>query len=34
VEALNGNLCRCGTYPALVAAVQEAANDVGEANQR
>ena len=34
VEALNGNLCRCGTYPALVAAVQEAANGVGEANQR
>ena len=25
VEAMNGNLCRCGTYPRIVAAVQHAA---------
>jgi aerobic-type carbon monoxide dehydrogenase small subunit (CoxS/CutS family) len=25
VEALNGNICRCGTYPRIVAAVQRAA---------
>jgi aerobic-type carbon monoxide dehydrogenase small subunit (CoxS/CutS family) len=24
VEAMNGNLCRCGTYPRIVAAVQRA----------
>jgi aerobic-type carbon monoxide dehydrogenase small subunit (CoxS/CutS family) len=25
VEAMNGNICRCGTYPRIVAAVQRAA---------
>ncbi len=25
VRAMNGNLCRCGTYPRIVAAVQQAA---------
>jgi aerobic-type carbon monoxide dehydrogenase small subunit (CoxS/CutS family) len=25
VEAMNGNVCRCGTYPRIVAAVQHAA---------
>jgi aerobic-type carbon monoxide dehydrogenase small subunit (CoxS/CutS family) len=25
VEAMNGNICRCGTYPRVVAAVQRAA---------
>ena len=25
VEAMNGNVCRCGTYPRIVAAVQRAA---------
>ena len=26
VEAMNGNVCRCGTYPRIVAAVQRAAH--------
>jgi aerobic-type carbon monoxide dehydrogenase small subunit (CoxS/CutS family) len=26
VEAMNGNICRCGTYPRIVAAVQRAAH--------
>ena len=25
VEAMNGNICRCGTYPRIVAAIQRAA---------
>lgn len=25
-EAMDGNLCRCGTYPRILAAVQDAAN--------
>ena len=25
-EAMSGNLCRCGTYPRIRAAVQDAAN--------
>lgn len=25
VQAMNGNLCRCGTYPRIVAAIQRAA---------
>ena len=29
-EALAGNLCRCGTYPAQIKAVQEAAKKLGE----
>lgn len=28
-EALSGNLCRCGTYPKIVLAVQEAARRMG-----
>jgi aerobic-type carbon monoxide dehydrogenase small subunit (CoxS/CutS family) len=30
VEALNGNLCRCCTYPALTAAVRKAASRAAE----
>jgi aerobic-type carbon monoxide dehydrogenase small subunit (CoxS/CutS family) len=26
VEFLDGNICRCGTYPRIVAAVRRAAN--------
>jgi len=32
VEALDGHLCRCGTYPALVAAIQQAAGRLAEVN--
>jgi aerobic-type carbon monoxide dehydrogenase small subunit (CoxS/CutS family) len=30
VEAMNGNVCRCGTYPRIVAAVQHAARLTGK----
>jgi aerobic-type carbon monoxide dehydrogenase small subunit (CoxS/CutS family) len=30
VEAMNGNVCRCGTYPRIVAAVQHAARLAGK----
>jgi isoquinoline 1-oxidoreductase alpha subunit len=30
-EAMSGNLCRCGTYPRIRAAVQDAANRLKEA---
>jgi aerobic-type carbon monoxide dehydrogenase small subunit (CoxS/CutS family) len=30
VEAMNGNVCRCGTYPRIVAAVQHAAQLAGK----
>lgn len=26
LEAMNGNICRCGTYPRILAAIQRAAN--------
>jgi aerobic-type carbon monoxide dehydrogenase small subunit (CoxS/CutS family) len=29
VQAMNGNMCRCGTYPRIVAAVQRAAGRLG-----
>ncbi|MDR5726905.1 MAG: 2Fe-2S iron-sulfur cluster-binding protein, partial [Terriglobia bacterium] len=28
VEAMDGNLCRCGTYPRIVAAIQRAAQSM------
>ncbi len=28
VDAMNGNLCRCGTYPRIVAAIQRAAQSM------
>src|SRR2546423_1603086 len=31
VEAMNGHICRCCTYPMIVAAVRHAAGDGGEA---
>lgn len=31
VKALNGNVCRCGTHPRVLAAIQEAAGQVKEA---
>jgi aerobic-type carbon monoxide dehydrogenase small subunit (CoxS/CutS family) len=30
VEALEGNLCRCGTYPAILEAVERAVDGMGE----
>ena len=27
VEAMNGNICRCGTYPRIVAAIERAARE-------
>lgn len=30
VEAMNGNMCRCGTYPRIVAAVQRASQNAGK----
>jgi aerobic-type carbon monoxide dehydrogenase small subunit (CoxS/CutS family) len=32
VEALEGNLCRCGTYPAIIDAVERAVDAMGEAS--
>jgi isoquinoline 1-oxidoreductase subunit alpha len=32
VEAMNGNLCRCMTYPRIVKAIERAANDLRAAN--
>ena len=31
VRAMNGNVCRCGTYPRILAAIQKAARSVKEA---
>jgi aerobic-type carbon monoxide dehydrogenase small subunit (CoxS/CutS family) len=28
VEAMNGNVCRCGTYPRIVAAIERAASQM------
>jgi isoquinoline 1-oxidoreductase alpha subunit len=30
-EAMQGNLCRCGTYPRIRAAIHDAATKLGEA---
>ena len=32
VEAMNGNLCRCMTYPRIIKAIERAANDLRAAN--
>ena len=32
VEAMNGNLCRCMTYPRIVKAIERAANDLRASN--
>jgi aerobic-type carbon monoxide dehydrogenase small subunit (CoxS/CutS family) len=29
IEAMNGNMCRCGTYPRIVAAVRRASENLG-----
>jgi len=29
-SAMNGHLCRCGTYPKLLSAIQKAASKMGE----
>ncbi len=31
VRAMNGNICRCGTYPRIIAAVQQAARSAHKA---
>jgi isoquinoline 1-oxidoreductase alpha subunit len=32
VEAMNGNLCRCMTYPRIIKAIERASNDLRAAN--
>ena len=32
IEAMNGNLCRCMTYPRIVKAIERAANDLRASN--
>jgi aerobic-type carbon monoxide dehydrogenase small subunit (CoxS/CutS family) len=34
LEAMNGNLCRCGTYPRIVAAIRRAADTEPEMETR
>jgi aerobic-type carbon monoxide dehydrogenase small subunit (CoxS/CutS family) len=34
VEAMNGNICRCGTYPRIVAAIRRAAGEPEEGGSR
>ena len=34
VAAMNGNICRCGTYPRIVAAVQRASHSLAKAGSR
>ncbi len=34
IEAMNGNVCRCGTYPRILAAIQRAAGHQGAGNAR
>jgi aerobic-type carbon monoxide dehydrogenase small subunit (CoxS/CutS family) len=29
VGGMNGNICRCGTYPRIIAAIQRAAGNTG-----
>jgi aerobic-type carbon monoxide dehydrogenase small subunit (CoxS/CutS family) len=31
IRAMNGNICRCGTYPRIVRAIQRAAQELREA---
>jgi len=33
IEFMNGNICRCGTYPRIMAALSEAANAMKEAQR-
>jgi aerobic-type carbon monoxide dehydrogenase small subunit (CoxS/CutS family) len=33
IQALDGNICRCGTYPRIIAAVAKASNGVKEAKR-
>ena len=33
VEYMDGNICRCGTYPRIIAALRKAAQDVKEASR-
>jgi nicotinate dehydrogenase subunit A len=30
IEAMQGNLCRCGSYPRILAAIRQAAGEMGE----
>jgi aerobic-type carbon monoxide dehydrogenase small subunit (CoxS/CutS family) len=30
---MNGHICRCGTYPRIVAAIHRAAKEMAEANR-
>ncbi len=30
-EAMSGHICRCGTYPRIIAAIRRAAADIGRA---
>ena len=32
--AMSGNLCRCGTYPKIVRAIQEAGRRMGSSDER
>jgi aerobic-type carbon monoxide dehydrogenase small subunit (CoxS/CutS family) len=34
VEAMNGNVCRCGTYPRILAAIERAAGDPARGGSR
>ena len=34
VQAMDGNLCRCGTYPRIVAAIEQAAGAGGGRPER
>ena len=33
VEYMDGNICRCGTYPRIIAAIRRAAQAVKEASR-
>ena len=34
VEAMDGNICRCGTYPRILAAIREAAEAMTKGGDR
>ena len=34
ISALNGNICRCGTHPRVIAAVREAATELSKAGAK
>ena len=34
IDAMNGNVCRCGTYPRIVAAIKRASGHAGEGGAR